>query len=289
MLPGRDRRHRLRPPGPRALRHRPRVDRRHRAASGPPQFKVVIDYAFGSTSFAMPNVLAKLGARGAGRQPLRLHRRAAARRRRRSTPRSVADLVRASGSHLGAVLDPDGEHLTLIDDEGHVLTDTEALLAFLDAAARQARSATGSPCRCRPPARPPSDRRRATASRSVDQAVQPGADGRGHRARRRLRRQRRRRLHPPGLPARLRRGRHASSRCSTCWPSTAGGCPTWWPTLPSRPPRPRGGRDPVGAEGHGHAHAWSSRARTARSSWSTASRSSTTTAGPWRCPIRRSR
>ncbi len=45
--------------------------------------------------------------------------------------RQVADLVRASGSHLGAVLDPDGERLTLIDDEGHELTDTEALHAFL--------------------------------------------------------------------------------------------------------------------------------------------------------------
>ena len=33
----------------------------------------------------------------------------------------VAGLVRASGAHLGAVIDPDGERLTLIDDEGHVL------------------------------------------------------------------------------------------------------------------------------------------------------------------------
>ena len=108
-VPGRDRRHRLRPPGARALRHRARGHRRRRAASGPPQFKVVIDYAFGSTSFAMPNVLAKLGARGAGRQPVRVHRRAHARPTSTTTPSGVADLVRASGSHLGAVLDPDGE------------------------------------------------------------------------------------------------------------------------------------------------------------------------------------
>jgi len=44
---------------------------------------------------------------------------------------NVAELVRASGSHLGAVLDPDGERLILIDDEGHVLDDNEALLAIL--------------------------------------------------------------------------------------------------------------------------------------------------------------
>ena len=37
------------------------------------RFKVVVDYAFGSTSFVMPNVLAKLGADVLGRQPLRVH------------------------------------------------------------------------------------------------------------------------------------------------------------------------------------------------------------------------
>jgi mannose-1-phosphate guanylyltransferase/phosphomannomutase len=45
--------------------------------------------------------------------------------------RQVADLVRTSGSHLGAVIDPDGERLLLIDDTGHVLTDVEALLSLL--------------------------------------------------------------------------------------------------------------------------------------------------------------
>jgi mannose-1-phosphate guanylyltransferase/phosphomannomutase len=93
-------------------------------------FKVVIDYAYGSTSFAMPNVLAKLGLDALAVNPFvstagvmrdHLHQHA----------RNVADLVRASGSHLGAVLDPDGERLFLIDDEGHVLDDNEALLTML--------------------------------------------------------------------------------------------------------------------------------------------------------------
>jgi mannose-1-phosphate guanylyltransferase/phosphomannomutase len=44
----------------------------------------------------------------------------------------VAGLVRTSGSHLGAAIDPDGEHLTLIDDEGHVLSHIEAVLALLE-------------------------------------------------------------------------------------------------------------------------------------------------------------
>ena len=43
----------------------------------------------------------------------------------------VADLVRASGAHLGAVIDPDGEHLTIVDDEGTVLSDDQALLVLL--------------------------------------------------------------------------------------------------------------------------------------------------------------
>jgi mannose-1-phosphate guanylyltransferase/phosphomannomutase len=43
----------------------------------------------------------------------------------------VAVLVRTSGADLGAAIDPDGEHLTLIDDEGHVLSHTEAVLALL--------------------------------------------------------------------------------------------------------------------------------------------------------------
>jgi mannose-1-phosphate guanylyltransferase/phosphomannomutase len=44
---------------------------------------------------------------------------------------AVARLVRASGATLGAVIDPDGEHLTLVDDTGHVLSDHEALLAYV--------------------------------------------------------------------------------------------------------------------------------------------------------------
>jgi mannose-1-phosphate guanylyltransferase/phosphomannomutase len=50
---------------------------------------------------------------------------------RRVHAEEVARLVRAAGAQVGAVLDPDGEHLTLIDDEGRILDDTTALLAFV--------------------------------------------------------------------------------------------------------------------------------------------------------------
>ncbi|HEX7443300.1 MAG TPA: mannose-1-phosphate guanyltransferase, partial [Acidimicrobiales bacterium] len=93
-------------------------------------FKVVIDYAYGSTSFAMSNVLAKLGLEVLAVNPF-VSTAGVMRDNLHGHADNVADLVRASGSHLGAVLDPDGERLFLIDDEGHLLDDNEALLAIL--------------------------------------------------------------------------------------------------------------------------------------------------------------
>lgn len=92
--------------------------------------KVVVDYGYGSTSFVMPNVLSKVGADVLAVNPYAstsgaMDYDAAAH------ADQVAALVRASGAHVGAVIDPDGEHLTLVDDSGHVLSHTEALLTFL--------------------------------------------------------------------------------------------------------------------------------------------------------------
>jgi mannose-1-phosphate guanylyltransferase / phosphomannomutase len=95
------------------------------------RFKLVIDNAAGATSLVMPNVLAKLGAEVLSVNPYASTGGIIAFDPVRSSER-VANLVRASGAHLGAVLDPDGERLTLIDDEGRVLTHTESTLAFCD-------------------------------------------------------------------------------------------------------------------------------------------------------------
>jgi mannose-1-phosphate guanylyltransferase/phosphomannomutase len=94
------------------------------------KFKVVVDYAFGSTAFVMPNVLAKLGADVLGVNPYASTAGMLDYDRDRHA-QHVAALVGASGAHLGAVLDPDGEHLTLIDDAGHILSNEQALLALL--------------------------------------------------------------------------------------------------------------------------------------------------------------
>lgn len=93
-------------------------------------FKIVIDYTYGSTSFAMPNVLAKLGLEVLAVNPF-VSTAGVLKADIEEHARQVGDLVRTSGSQLGGVIDPDGEQLRLIDDEGHVLSNTEALLAIL--------------------------------------------------------------------------------------------------------------------------------------------------------------
>ena len=93
-------------------------------------FKLVIDYGFGATAFVMPNVLAKLGADVLGVNPYASTRQAIT-ADRSDAVKQVSALVLASGANLGAVLDADGEHLTLIDDTGQQLTNDEARLAFV--------------------------------------------------------------------------------------------------------------------------------------------------------------
>jgi mannose-1-phosphate guanylyltransferase/phosphomannomutase len=93
-------------------------------------FKIVLDYSFGTASFVMPNVLAKLGAEVLVVNPY-ASTAAVMSSDLRSAASNVGELVRVSGAHLGAVIDPGGERLTLVDDEGRVLSDDEALLLLL--------------------------------------------------------------------------------------------------------------------------------------------------------------
>jgi mannose-1-phosphate guanylyltransferase / phosphomannomutase len=99
-------------------------------------FKVVVDYSYGATSFVMPNILSKLGADVLAVNPFASTRGVMSWDRDEHAA-SVAGLVRASAASVGAVVDPDGEHLTLVDDTGHVLTDDESLLAYVSLVANQ--------------------------------------------------------------------------------------------------------------------------------------------------------
>ena len=48
-----------------------------------------------------------------------------------STPPRYRNWCGPSGAHLGAVIDTDGEYITFVDDNGHILTDDEGLMALL--------------------------------------------------------------------------------------------------------------------------------------------------------------
>jgi phosphomannomutase len=117
---------------------------------GPSLYGYVTD-AFGATSFVMPLVLGRLGAEvlsvnlfAATYEPVVYDRWEHA--------RSVAALVSAAGAHLGAVLFPDGERLSPVDDKGKALSDTEGVLAMLSLILSGASSsaAPGEPVPVRP-------------------------------------------------------------------------------------------------------------------------------------------
>jgi mannose-1-phosphate guanylyltransferase/phosphomannomutase len=93
--------------------------------------KLVLDLSYGAASFVMPNLLSKVGADILSINPYAQTPGMISVDRASSTAR-VAETVRGSGAHLGAVIDAGGEHLTLIDGTGRILTDDESLMVFLD-------------------------------------------------------------------------------------------------------------------------------------------------------------
>jgi mannose-1-phosphate guanylyltransferase / phosphomannomutase len=98
--------------------------------------KLVLDISFGAASLVMPNLLSKIGADVLSINPYAQTPAMIAVDPSESEAR-VAEAVRSSGADLGAVIDAGGERLTLIDNRGHVLSDDEALMAFLDLNTRQ--------------------------------------------------------------------------------------------------------------------------------------------------------
>lgn len=95
------------------------------------RFKLVVDYSYGAASTVMPTLLGKLGADVLAVNPYVSTAGRLVFDEEQALVR-VAGLVRASGAHLGAVIDADGERLRLVDDQGRVLTHVEALLAFVE-------------------------------------------------------------------------------------------------------------------------------------------------------------
>jgi len=98
------------------------------------RFKLVVDYAYGTATQAMTNVLAKLGADVLALNPYQSTRQMLSFSFADAAGR-VAGHVRSSGADLGAVIGPDGERLVLVDDRGSVLGDATALLTVVELAA----------------------------------------------------------------------------------------------------------------------------------------------------------
>ena len=67
--------------------------------------------------------------------------------------RRLGDLVRSSGAHLGAVIDPDGEQLTLVDDTGRVLSRRRGAARARSGSSASTTAAPASSCRSRRAAR----------------------------------------------------------------------------------------------------------------------------------------
>ncbi|HLI01363.1 MAG TPA: sugar phosphate nucleotidyltransferase, partial [Acidimicrobiales bacterium] len=100
------------------------------AAAGRRRPKVVVDYSYGAAGFVMPSVLAKLGADVLAVNPYASTGQAIAFDRAVHLA-EVSRLVLASGADLGAVIDADGERITLVDDLGRPLRDDEAVVVLL--------------------------------------------------------------------------------------------------------------------------------------------------------------
>jgi mannose-1-phosphate guanylyltransferase/phosphomannomutase len=94
-------------------------------------FKVVLDYSNGAASIVMPTVLARLGIDVLAVNPYASTVAATSIDETNVRSARLGELVRASGSHFGMLIDADGELSTIIDDEGTVLSNHQALLTLV--------------------------------------------------------------------------------------------------------------------------------------------------------------
>jgi mannose-1-phosphate guanylyltransferase/phosphomannomutase len=92
---------------------------------------LVLDLSYGAASFLMPNLLSKVGADVLSINPYAQTPGMISVDQARSEAR-VSEAVRGSGADLGAIIDAGGEHLTLIDGSGQVLSGDQAIMVFVD-------------------------------------------------------------------------------------------------------------------------------------------------------------
>ena len=93
--------------------------------------KLVLDYSFGTTSFVMPNLLAKLEAEVLVVNPYANTAGVLGFDRQASAARVSPSWCGPRAPTSGRSSIPGGEHVAIVDDLGHALTDDEALLVLL--------------------------------------------------------------------------------------------------------------------------------------------------------------
>lgn len=94
--------------------------------------KVVVDYAFGAASLVGPSLMGRLGCDVlAVNAYIDEHRPVLVTQDLDRLLEQLREHVRKSGSDLGVLLEPGGEIAHLVDDQGHLIGQDKALLAFL--------------------------------------------------------------------------------------------------------------------------------------------------------------
>lgn len=91
--------------------------------------KVVLDYAFGTSSVTLPSVLERLGCDVLAINPYTAD--PTSRAQVRSDPARLGELVRLSGSDFGLRFDPDAERADVVDDRGRLLDWTTTTLFYV--------------------------------------------------------------------------------------------------------------------------------------------------------------
>lgn len=95
------------------------------------EIKVVADYGYGAVSFLMPNLLAKLGAEVLAINPF-ASTSGAAQFDPVANGEVVADLVTSSGAGVGVMFSAGGQLLSVVDDAGRLLDNTQLVLALIE-------------------------------------------------------------------------------------------------------------------------------------------------------------
>lgn len=93
------------------------------------KLKVVVDYAFGSSAQVLPSIFGRLGCEVLAVNSVVDESRSVLSQEEIAQHQArLADLVTVSGSDLGALLDPTGERLYLVDDAGHLCDPVTTLM-----------------------------------------------------------------------------------------------------------------------------------------------------------------